>query len=253
MNARAERELATLVAEQWPDLAATHAGLRSLAAWGRRHHDLRGVFASAYLVVTDAILAALASACFDDPTWISCVVLDFAERYRVALHDDLRGEAVGCWQRALQRTRGGSLASIVALLHAMIAHIHFDLAHTLHACGPIDARRRGDYERLGSIICATTSRIQHELLADHAAALRDLHDRLRGSDTRLTAALVARWRRRALHVALGMARSPQHASAWTRRLALESAMLGAGLDLLAWPLERLDSSPTRAREALPTW
>lgn len=253
MNARAERELAVLVAARWPDLATTHAGLRSLAAWGRRHHDLRGVFACAYVVVTDAILDALATACFDDPAWISRVVLDFAERYRMALHDDLHDHAELCWRRALQRTRGGSLASILALLHAMIAHIHFDLAHTLHACGPIDARRRGDYERLGTVICAATSRIQHELLADHAADLRDLHDRLCGSDTRLTAALVARWRRRALHVALDMARSPQHASAWTHRLALECAVLGIGLDLLAWPLERLDSSPAREREALPTW
>lgn len=250
-----ERELAGLVASRWPDLAATRARLRALASWGRRHHDLRGVFACAYLVVTDAILDALARDCFTDAAWIARVVLDFAERYRVALHDDLHDHAAACWQRAMLRTQGGSFASIVALLHAMIAHVHFDLAHTLHACGPLDARRQADYERLGTIICATTSSIQHEILADHAPGLRSLHRHLRGCDTRLTATLVARWRRRALHVAHDMARSPRHAATWSRRLALESALLGLGLDMLAWPLERLDSPHPRERRREPalTW
>lgn len=241
MTGERQLELASLVAVRWPSVEATLAGLTAIDAWGRRTGDARGSFAAAYVIVTAAIIEALQRGEFADAEWVSRVVIDFAERYRVAVRRAAEGDAArGCWEAALRRSRGGGLATIVALLHGMIAHIHYDLAHSLCACAPLDARRVSDYERLGAVICGTTRRIQRVLVEVHAPELRGLHGALRGADTWLTNALLRAWRSRARQIAQRMSTSPSRAAAWSRRLGLESAALATGLDLLAW------SSRTRA-------
>jgi hypothetical protein len=242
-----QRELAALVDAAWPTLDHTLAGLRAIDTWGRAHGDARGSFAAAYVIVTAELVDALQRGRFVDPAWVTRVVLDFAARYRLAVRATTRGAATPhCWTVALRPAPDGSLAAIVALLHAMIAHIHHDLAHSLHACAPIDAHRAADYERLGALLCARTPAIQRELLAAYAPGLRPLHAALRGADTWLTVALVRAWRARARSVAQRMSTSPAHAAAWSRRLARESAALAAALSALAAPLRRSDQFlPTR--------
>jgi hypothetical protein len=159
-------ELAALVADEWPTLGHALAGLRTIDEWGRRHHDARGCFAAAYRIVTVAVAVALDRDEFVDPAWVTRVVLDFAERYRLAVSAAAHGlPGPRCWAAALRHPPDGSLLAIVALLHAMIAHIHHDLAHTLGACAPIHPHRAADYERLGVVICSATPAIQRELVA----------------------------------------------------------------------------------------
>lgn len=228
-----QRELAALVAEAWPSLDHTLAGLRAIDEWGRRRGDARGSFAAAYRIVTVALIDALDRGDFFDPEWVTRVTLDFADRYRRAVSTAARGlPGPRCWAAALRPSPDGSFAAIVALLHAMIAHIHHDLAHTLQACAPIHPHRAADYQRLGAIICAATRAIQRELLAAYAPGLGRLHAALRGADTWLTVALVHAWRARARAVAGRMTASPARAADWSRRLERESAVLAAGLDLL---------------------
>ncbi len=232
-------ELAALVADEWPTLEHALAGLQAIDEWGRRHHDARGCFAAAYRIVTVAVAAALARAEFVDPAWVTQVVLDFAERYRLAISAAAHGlPGPRCWAAALRHPPEGSLLAIVALLHAMIAHIHHDLAHTLGACSPIHPHRAADYERLGVVICSATSAIQRELVAAYVPELRGLHTALRGVDTWLTVTLVRAWRARARTVAGRMVASPAAAVAWSRRLERESTALAAVLDLLTAGLPR---------------
>jgi hypothetical protein len=193
-------ELAALVADEWPTLGHALAGLRTIDEWGRRHHDARGCFAAAYRIVTVAVAVALDRDEFVDPAWVTQVVLDFAERYRLAVSAAAHGlPGPRCWAAALRHPPDGSLLAIVALLHAMIAHIHHDLAHTLGACAPIHPHRAADYERLGVVICSATPAIQRELVAVYVPDLRGLHTALRGADTWLTVTLVRAWRARAPH------------------------------------------------------
>lgn len=235
MTGDRQRELASLVAVGWASVEATLAGLQAIDDWGRRTGDVRSAFAAAYVVVTAAIVGALQRGEFADPEWVSRVVIDFADRYRVAVRAASEdGAAPGCWRAALRRPPASRIAAIVALLHGMIAHIHYDLAHSLHACAPLDARRLADYERLGVVICGTTRRIQQVILDVHAPELRDLHGALRGADTWLTNAIIRAWRSRARQIADRMSASSSRAAAWSRRLELESAALAAGLDALAW-------------------
>lgn len=231
-------ELQSLVAHCWSSLDATLTGLRAIDAWGRRHEDLRGVFAAAYAVVTAAVAEATRRGTFGDPAWVERVVLDFAERYRQALLAGARGEPTRCWGPALARSRGDGSRVIVALLHGMIAHIHYDLPHSLGACAPIDAPRVTDYDRLGAVICRATPEIQRVIVHAYAPELRGLHGVLRGTDTWITNVVVRAWRRRARAIAVKASASPIHAVAWSWRLDLECAGLAAALELLAWPLAR---------------
>ena len=190
----ARQQLASLVAEPWPSIDAVIAGLRAIDHWGRRRGDARGGFAAAYAVVTAAVADALDRDAFADPEWVVRVVLDFADRYRLAVRAAVNGEpGRPCWGPALRPAGDGSGAAIVALVHAMIAHIHHDLAHTLSDCAPIHRLRAADYDRLGAVICGATRRIQRELLVGYAPTLRDAHERLRGADTWLTNTLVRAW------------------------------------------------------------
>lgn len=240
----ARQQLASLVAEPWPSIDAVIAGLRAIDDWGRRRGDARGGFAAAYAVVTAAVADALDRGAFADPEWVIRVVLDFADRYRLAVRAAVNGEpGRPCWGPALRPAGDGSGAAIVALVHAMIAHIHHDLAHTLSDCAPIHRLRAADYDRLGAVICGATRRIQRELLVGYAPALRDAHERLRGADTWLTNTLVRAWRVRARVVAERMSVSPPQAAAWSRRLTRESAALAAILNAITWGLGRGRDAP----------
>lgn len=231
-------ELEPLAAHRWSSIDATLAGLREIDAWGRRHEDLRGVFAAAYAIVTAAVAEAVRRGEFSDPAWIDAVALDFADRYRLAVLAAARGTAARGWGPALRCARGRGLVPIVALLHGMIAHIHYDLPCSLAACAPIDARRVADYARLGNVICDATREIQRGILEGYAPALRSVHQRLGGADTWVTNALVRAWRSRALVVAISMSASPQRAMVWSRRLELETAALALVLDAVAWLIRR---------------
>lgn len=225
--------LEALVTHRWPNVAATLAALRAIDGWGRDRTDARGAFAAAYTIVTAAVAEALRRGTFGDPAWIEAVVLDFAERYRVALRAATRDEVAPAWGPALRPARGGRLVPIVALLHAMIAHIHYDLPLSLAACGPIDARRSADYMRLGAVIRGATPAIQRAILDGYAPELRSLHDGLAGTDTWITRAMVAAWRSRALAVAKRLCEPTTCAEAAAQRLAFECAVLARGVDVLA--------------------
>lgn len=229
------RALEALVTHRWSSIDATLDGLRAIDGWGRRHADPRGAFAAAYAIVTAAVAEAQRRGAFSEPAWTDAVVLDFAERYRVALLAAARDEPAPAWEPALRCSRGSGLVPIVALIHAMIAHIHYDLPHSLAACAPIDTRRVADYEHLGAVICGATREIQRVLLDGYAPELRGLHEALGGADTWITNAVVRAWRSRALSVALRMGASTTQASAWSRWLALECIVLARGVDALTWP------------------
>lgn len=242
-------ELEPLAAHRWSSIEATLAGLREIDAWGRRHEDLRGVFAAAYAIVTAAVAEAVRRGEFSDRAWIDAVALKFADRYRLAMLAAARGTAARGWGPALRCSRGRGLVPIVALLHGMIAHIHYDLPCSLAACAPIDARRVADYARLGNVICDATREIQHGVIDGYAPALRSAHQRLGGFDTWVTNTVVRAWRSRALVVAIPMSASPWWAIAWRRRLELETAALALVLDAVAWLIRRTgagvsQSSPT---------
>lgn len=247
-----QRELAALVADTWPTLARTIAGLAEIDAWGRRRRDVRGCFAAAYRLVTDAVVDALQREEFVDPRWVTRVVLDFADRYRSAVLTATHGlPGPRCWAAALRPWPAGSLAAIVALVHAMIAHIHHDLAHTLASCAPIHPHRAADYERLGVIICGRTPAIQRELLAAYLPDLSGVHAALGGADTWLTVTLIRACRARARTVAGRMVVSPAQAAAWSRRLERESAAMTTVLDILTARFRTRRAERAEARPRAP--
>lgn len=231
--------LATSTASRPTSVEDLHAMLLAIDRWGRRTGDLRGVFAAAYLMVTRAVLDELARGGFAHPEWVRAIVIDFGERYRHALRGHLGGREVAafpaCWELALCDTRGDGWAAIAALVLGMVAHIHHDLALSLHACGPLDEGKRRDYLHLGDVICRATPAIQLEVIGGYAPELANLHARLQGLDTRLTNRLILDWRARACAVAERMNRDPERALQWRQRLRGESSALA----LVTLPLPSL--------------
>lgn len=129
------------------------------------------------------------------------------------------------WRFALALRSGNDVDAIGALLSSMIAHIHYDLAHSLSSSGPFLPQRKLDYVRVGEVIANVTQEIQCVVLVGYASQLEPLHRRRDGYDLQMTKAVVRMWRNRALSVAYEMARHPVIATWWSRRLNMESAML----------------------------
>jgi hypothetical protein len=78
-----------------PPFASTADVEAGLAALERHFHataDRRGVFVTAYLTITRAVMAQCAAGGFRDAAWVGRYLVAFGTRYRMALDAYLAGD-----------------------------------------------------------------------------------------------------------------------------------------------------------------
>src|SRR5262245_52848812 len=95
--------------ESIDDVARDLAALETLF---RSRGDRRGVFASAYLLITIELQRRIADRRFEDNEWVSRCVVAFANLYRQALATYDQGErdrVPTAWQIAFDRAADGSV------------------------------------------------------------------------------------------------------------------------------------------------
>lgn len=113
------------------------------------------------------MIASIPGAC--DPGWMSGFVVDFAERYRVALR---AGDAsVGPWRIAFGRST--ARRPLRSLLLGINAHMAYDLAVTLAESSLDDAaRRHDDYFAIDRALALALDPIQASVARVHGPWLQ---------------------------------------------------------------------------------
>jgi hypothetical protein len=110
-----------------------------------------GVFSRAYLRMTLELIARIGDGGFDDAAWLARFVVDFAERYRVALVDP--GARVGPWRIAMESADRAKGRTIKHLVLGINAHMAYDLAMVLAESAIDDPRTRfRDYARINTLL-----------------------------------------------------------------------------------------------------
>jgi hypothetical protein len=149
-TARALAELAD--ASTLDGLDDLEARVETIGSTLARCGDARGLFAVAYLPITQRAVTAIRDGSLDDPAWAERLTLHFGARYLDALRDELDDADGGwAWERyyALAEDDGASRARVVAT--GVAVHLLLDLPLAL-----VDAESRdmheADFVRFGAVL-----------------------------------------------------------------------------------------------------
>jgi hypothetical protein len=217
------------------------AGLSTLERVFRERRDRRGVFASAYLGITEAVKRQSdAGGFFEDDEWVRAYDVAFGNLYRQALLDFERGDhqkVPKSWRFSFETALSGDALVFQDLLLGINAHINHDLSLALVECSiePKDRRFR-DHTKVNEALSVATDALQDRVAALYAPALRML-DQVAGRLDEDLAGFSVRKARQACWdnaVLLAGARTDAERAAVLRRMDDASAVL-ARLILSAVP------------------
>lgn len=168
------------------------AGFAQLERDFRSFRDRRGVFVTAYGIITRTLASKFGTSFFHDDEWVRKYLLAFANFYRKALEDyeaGRRSSVPFAWQQSFDTSASGLALAIQDLLLGINAHINRDLSFALTEAGIDDHReiRYNDHTKVNDALAEATQEVQDRITAMYAAGLGPL-DRLLGQlDEELTA------------------------------------------------------------------
>jgi hypothetical protein len=143
------------------------------------NHDLRGVFATAYLLITRSIHAHLDDGLFRNDEWSKTYLVRFGNLYREAVLNDEsnNGQPVPkSWNFSFETSRKKEGLIIQHLLLGINAHINHDLAVALYDVG-IDPDRDDKYTDhilINQILEQSTDSLKKEVGIKYAPILKRL-------------------------------------------------------------------------------
>jgi len=197
----------------------------------RDRRDRRGVFVTAYVIITREIKRRIAEGSFRDGAWIGRYAVAFASQYRAALwayerHDD---DAVPtCWRLSFELSAGGTGLLIQDLMLAICAHVNHDLPLAAAEIG-IDPReeRYQDHTEVNAVLQAATDRVKDQICELYAPALSVLDYAFNRIKERMASFSFAKARQAAwVHaVSLANARSDEERTAVADRIDEHAALL----------------------------
>lgn len=167
-------------------------GLAQLERDFLSRQNRRGVFVTAYGIITRTLTGKLGSGFFHDDGWVQKYLLAFANLYRKALEDyeaKRRPNVPPSWQQSFDTSVSGLALIIQDLLLGINAHINRDLGFALVEAGIDDSRetRYSDHTKVNDALAEATQEVQDQITAMYAAGLGPL-DRLLGQlDEEITA------------------------------------------------------------------
>lgn len=166
--------------------------------------DRRAIFLACYQRMTEHMLMAIARHAFHDTTWVYRLIGDFADYYFVALTAWEQGTGgPQVWQHTFACAARNDATIVQHLLLGVNAHINYDLVlvldDLLHPEWPQLAererqQRHADYDAVNRVIALTIDRVQDEVIAPYARAMRILDRALGPLDEWCTAHLIRNWR-----------------------------------------------------------
>lgn len=166
--------------------------------------DRRAIFLACYQRMTEHMLSAVERDEFHDTAWVYRLIGDFADYYFVAL--TAWEQATGgplVWQHTFTCAARRDTAIVQHLLLGVNAHINYDLVLVLddllrpewsHLSERERQQRRADYDAVNQVIALTIDRVQDEVIAPYARAMRILDYAFGPLDEWCTAHLIRNWR-----------------------------------------------------------
>lgn len=136
--------------------------------------DSRGLFATAYRPITEGAIRAIEDDQFADEAWARRLVVDFAQRYLVALEDELSGTPPSwAWDRYYELAANPHVSRTRVAATGMLAHLILDLPHCLSAIGTEESHR-DDYFAFGDILVREADRVVNDLWERQGVDAADL-------------------------------------------------------------------------------
>src|SRR5690606_13887811 len=151
-------------------VAEAVAGLSALEEVLYSRRDRRGVFVTAYLLITKTLQAWIIDGRFADDKWTERYLLALANLYRQALEAyeaQHRENVPKAWQQSLDTSRSGLALIIQDLILGINAHINRDLPFALVKAGieKKTATRYQDHLLVNDALRETTDVVQDRIAA----------------------------------------------------------------------------------------
>ena len=181
-------------------------------AW-EKTGDQRCTFLRCYNLMSSNMALAIHEGQFHDPSWISTLMLRFAEYYFEALgHYECQAEHTSAvWRHAHNATVQTKLHVLQNLLLGVNAHINYDLPLSLYDClheewATLSAAqkqlRQDDHEKVNQIIASTIDAVQ-DTVVEPQSPIMAVVDRVMGRmDEWLLSQLISSWRNEVWNVAI---------------------------------------------------
>ncbi|GEM_PF-861229 len=213
------------------------AGLEQLEAAFLTRRDRRGVFVTAYSIISRKIHSRFGTGGFRDDAWVRTYLIAFGNLYRQALADyegGQRGRVPRCWQQAFDTSVAGLALVMQDLLLGINAHINRDLGFALNEAGIADRRddRYADHTKINEILREATEEVQDRIAAMYAAGLGRLDQLLGQLDEEITAYNFELARENAWMAGLALANARSDAERALVGHAMDEQALRAGRLLL---------------------
>lgn len=162
------------ISTRWETVADVLSGLSVLEAEFVSRRDKRGVFATAYVLITRELSDRLDGGVFEDAEWLRRYIPTFADLYRQALVA-YRDEPDACpkpWRIAFDAAATGSLL-IQDVFLGINAHMNHDLPLALSevTIDPDRERRYRDHVRVNDALVAATDPVQDRIKDLYAPGL----------------------------------------------------------------------------------
>lgn len=199
------------------------------------HNDLRGVFTTAYLHITQSIGAAIEENSFQNNSWSRDYLISFANLYRIAILNYEQGktdQVPKSWRLAFDLAENDDGYIVQHLLLGINAHINHDLALALHqiSINPNREEKYQDHKEINIILEKATDGLKQNVAEKYVPILKRLDRGLGTVDDDL--------------IEFSIPKAREHA--WSMAIALRSAqtdvervMLQKSLDEQAAVLARL--------------
>lgn len=197
----------------------------------RDRRDRRGIFVTAYVIITREIKRRIEEDSFRDGAWIGRYAVAFANQYRAALWAYERHDydtVPKCWRLSFELSAGGTGLLIQDLMLAICAHVNHDLPLAAAAIG-IDPReeRYQDHNAVNAVLQAATDRVKDQICELYAPALSVLDYAFNRIEERMASFSFAKARQAAwVHaVSVANARSDEERTAAADRVDEQAALL----------------------------
>lgn len=174
--------------------------------------DLRGVFTTAYLHITQSIGAAIEEDSFKDTLWSQNYLICFANLYRKAFLnyeiDNIAGVPKS-WRQAFDLAKNKKGFVIQHLLLGINAHINHDLALALHEVkiDPNRGNKYKDHTDINIILEKATDGLKQSVAEKYAPILKRLDQGFGTVDDQITNFSIPKAREHAWSMAIALASS----------------------------------------------
>lgn len=235
-------ELISKLEKKYQSVSEVIENFKWLENYFFKHNDLRGVFTTAYLHITQSIGAALQENSFKNNSWSRDYLVAFANLYREAILNYEQGnsqQVPKSWKISFNLAKNDDGYIIQHLLLGINAHINHDLALALHqvSIDPDREEKYQDHTDINIILEKATDSLKRNVAEKYAPILKRLDRGLGTVDDEITAFSIPKAREHAWSMAIVLTSSPTEFEKNIFRKSLDDQAAVLARLILASPIQ----------------